>query len=880
MTADNTTARWRRIRALFQEALTHPADQQRAFLEAASDGDDALVSEVRRLLDAAQRTGQPLEHIIARAASEVEQVQPTSQFIQQYRILRLLGEGGMGQVYLAERNDEQYQQRVAIKVLGVQRPTTELVQRFRAERQILATLDHPNIARLLDGGETDDGAPFLVLEYIDGQSVDSYCDDQRLDTRARLRMFTKICVAVDHAHRNLIIHRDIKPSNILVKANGEPKLLDFGIAKLLESSGDDFQTRSSARLMSPLHASPEQIRGEPVSVASDIYSLGVLLYQLLTGQHPYEVTKGDATNVQQMICETQPLKPSVRVSQPSGNDDTVSARIADARATNTGSLARTLSGDLDNIVLMAMNKEPARRYASVREFIGDIERFLDHRPVSARPASLMYRTRMFLRRHRLPVAVAASAIVTVIGAVVVSVDRIADERDLARAERQKAEAVSEFLQSVFNGASPDVALGEDVTARQLLEYGATQVDETLEDQPSLRAAMQLALGEAFYSLSNLDRAEALYLDAKATLESSSGPALDELAAVNIRLATIYQDRSNYDDAERMYEDALAFRRERYGSESAEVVDVLLLRAHLTEFQGHLQLAKSRFEEALAMSQSLNDGANAQAAELQSKLAAVNRQLGSNDEAEQLLESAMSMQARLYSEKHPDYLEAQRYLADLYREQERFEEAGALYRENIAVRTEVLGPDHLEVGITYNEYSILLSKMGDAKSAVDAAEEFVRILDLNYDAPTSEYGAAYNNLAWMQHTEGDYDSAIQSFRKSMEVQDAIGLAPDHLHRSFPIFGIASTELSRDNYSEAEQLFRRALPMRRQYFDESHVFVSQVKSGLGGSLTGLGRYEEAKVLLDDALEKLLAHQGEDHKETVLARERLARLKANQP
>ncbi|MCH9694900.1 MAG: serine/threonine-protein kinase [Gammaproteobacteria bacterium] len=878
MNADNTTARWRRIRELFQQSLAQPIAEQATFLKAAAGDDKRLFDEVSKLLDAAQNTGQELTDVISEAAADASKTQ-TGEFIHQYRIVSLLGEGGMGQVYLAERGDDQYQQQVAIKVLGVRRPTDELVQRFRTERQMLATLNHVSIARLLDGGETEDGAPFLVMEYVDGESVDHYCDNQSLDTRERLTMFVKICAAVDHAHRNLIIHRDIKPSNIMVNRDGEPKLLDFGIAKLLEADSDVLQTRSNARMMSPLHASPEQVRGEQISVASDIYSLGVLLYQILTGQHPYMMRSNTPAEVERVICETDPLKPSSRVTGSGNASDVDLLRIAEARSTKIAELARTMDGDLDNIVLMAMNKEPDRRYASVREFVADIQRFLDQRPVSARPTSLAYRARLFLRRNRLPSAIAALASVAIVASITFSINRIANERDIATAERQKAEAVSEFLQSVFNGANPNYAQGEETTARQLLDYGAIQIGQDLEDQPALRAVMLRVLGEAFYGFSNLDRAEALLSDAKRTIEQQATPALDELATIELMLGMIQQDRSNYDEAAAIYSQVRESRAQLFGQDSVEFVEVILLQAHLTEFQGDLREARALFEEGLAISRRLTDGDDAHVAELQSKLAAVHRQQGNNDEAERLLENAMAMQERIYSNQHPRFLETQRYLADLYRAQDRFEEAQALYLENISTRVKVLGADHLEVGNAYNEYSILLSNMDDIDGAVKASKEFLRILDVNYDEPSAGYGAAQNNLAWLQHAQEDYDGAIESFQKAIEVQDVIGLDSDHIHRSFPIYGVAVAALSQDDYAVAARQFERALPMRRQHFDESSLLVSQVKSGLGGALVGLGRHAEAEEILVDALEHLTEQQGDAHAETKIATERLALARAQQ-
>lgn len=869
MNQDNTTARWRRIRTLFQQALAQPVEAQGDFLKQAAAGDVALYDEVVKLLDAAQSTDINLSEVVADAAVDVHQT-GYDESIQNYRVIDLLGEGGMGQVYLAERSDDQYQQQVAIKVLGVRRPTDELVQRFRAERQMLATLNHINIAKLLDGGETEDGAPFLVMEYIDGQSIDTYCDAHSLDTRARLRLFMKVCSAVDHAHRNLIIHRDIKPSNIMVDDQGEPRLLDFGIAKLLEEDGDGLQTRSSARLMSPLHASPEQVRGESISVASDVYSLGVLLYQMLTGQHPYSGDVGTPAEIERAICETEPAKPSSRITDASTSANE-QRRIASLRGSTSGELVRVLGGDLDNIVLMAMHKEPDRRYASAREFQADIERFLEQRPVVARPSGLTYRAGLFVRRNLLPTAIAAIASVFVVASTAIAVYRITEERDLATAEREKSDAVSDFLMDVFSQANAEVAQGEDTTARELLDIGANTVSQNLASDPGLRAVMLRVLGEAFYSLGNEDRAEALYLEAINTQTAQTSPALDEIATLELLIGAVEQDRSNLDEAEARFERARQLRRQEFGEESFEYAEVLSMQGHLKFFQGDVNEAIALFEEGLAIMRRIG-GVNGFSAEFLSKLATAYRELDQLDEAERLLDEALPILASDYGVLHPRYLEAQRYLADVYRGQGRFDQSKRLYLANIESRIEVLGPEHPEVSTTYNELGILLSDMGDIDGAVDALNESLRILEINYDEPTAQLGASYNNIAWMKMEQSDYAGAVSSFEQSIGVQDAIGLADDHIHRSFPIYGRAVARLGAGDFSKAAEEFELVLTMRRVHFEESSEIVSQVKVELGAALIGLGRGAEAEAVLLEALTHLDEHQGDSHRTTVLARQRL--------
>ena len=352
------SASWADARLLFQQARELSSSEREQFIQQATS-DVEVAQEVMDLLDAYESSRIDVERIVGDAAASLDTTNyiSTRDRVGNYRILKLLDEGGMGQVYLAERADDQFRQKVAIKVLGSRFPNEQLLLRFRAERQILANLDHPYIARLIDGGETDDGRPFLVMEYVDGVPVTEYCEQAKLSIRQRLRLFRKVCFAIEHAHANLIVHRDVKPTNILVTENGEPKLLDFGIAKLLNP--DEFEanvakTRVAMRLMTPEYASPEQMRGESVSIATDVYALGALLYELLSGSPPFRLDDASPAEVVRVVCDVEPRLPSIALTGSKA----------------TGNLSSTqgkrLRGDLDKIVLLAMRKEPASRYRNRR----------------------------------------------------------------------------------------------------------------------------------------------------------------------------------------------------------------------------------------------------------------------------------------------------------------------------------------------------------------------------------------------------------------------------------------------------------------------------------------------------------------------------------
>lgn len=388
-----TRERWKQIEAMFEQAFELPLDQRPAFLQSSCDGDEELRREVQSLLDSHSRAGSFIDRPSLFGASdscdEREGVVARGQLIGSYRVVEALGHGGMGAVYLGERADAQYQKRVAIKLIKRGMDTDSVIRHFRNERQILANFDHPNIARLLDGGANEKGLPYCVMEYVEGIPIDKYCDAHRRSIRERLKLFREVCAAVSYAHRHGVIHRDIKPSNILISSDGVPKLLDFGIAKALQQSDGSEATATMTldRPMTPEYASPEQVRGERVTPATDIYSLGVVLYQLLTGEQPYRLQTRTPKEISRVITEQEPMRPSTAVAKRDGNSK---SKIGNSKS---------LKGDLDNIVLMALRKEPERRYQSVEQMSDDIRRHLEARPVLARKDTIAYRATKFVRRN-------------------------------------------------------------------------------------------------------------------------------------------------------------------------------------------------------------------------------------------------------------------------------------------------------------------------------------------------------------------------------------------------------------------------------------------------------------------------------------------------
>jgi serine/threonine protein kinase/tetratricopeptide (TPR) repeat protein len=495
--------RWALVKKLFEAAADLDASERAALLDRECDGDDALRLEVESLLESDRLTDGFIEEPIVEMPPDLFLEQPEESLVGRqfgaYEVIREIGRGGLGTVYLAARADDEYRKEVALKIVRRGLDTEDILRRFRNERQILAQLDHPNIARLIDGGTTPEGLPYFVMEYVKGEPAATYCDAHRLTPQQRLELFRKVCDAVTYAHQNLVIHRDLKPSNILVTSPGEPKLLDFGIAKLLGAEEDSLaQTMVDQRVMTPEYASPEQVKGEKVTTASDVYSLGVLLYELLTGRRPYRLKTRTPDEISRAITSQDPERPSTAVRRAG------TSKIEHRKS-------RFLQGDLDNIVLMAMRKEPGRRYASVAQFSDDVRRHLEGLPVIARKDTLFYRSGKFVARHKLGVAAAAVIALTLLGGIVATLAqarRATKEARIAARERDHAQRRFEDVRHLSNALlfeiTPKIERLQGATeARQLLLTQSLKYLDSLAAESGNDLALQDELAAAYEKVGDL-----------------------------------------------------------------------------------------------------------------------------------------------------------------------------------------------------------------------------------------------------------------------------------------------------------------------------------------------------------------------------------------
>jgi len=831
------SAHWQRLQQLFHAALEQPAAARAGFLDRACGGDGALRAAVERLLVQDATTDEPVQRAIEQAAAQFSHDTAAARVGQRLGAWRLgthLADGGMGAVYLAERDDGQYTQRAAIKLLNPAFASEEAKARLEAERQILARLAHPHIARLLDGGRTDDGVPYLVMEYVDGVPIDRWCDQQRLDTRARLRLFAQVCRAVDHAHRNLIVHRDLKPSNILVDAQGVPRLLDFGIAKLLQ--GGASVTRASERVLTPSHASPEQIVGGTLTTATDVYSLGVLLYDLLTGRSPYGADDTPPAEMARCIVETDPPRPSTAVSDGSGR------RLAEAQQRgerlSPQRLKRELAGDLDNIVLMALRKDPARRYVSAEALAEDIDRVLAHLPVRARPDTLAYRAAKFVRRHRVAVPVSLLVAFAVLLGATGFTWRLALERQQAEREAVRANRVADFMAGVFSVADPRVNLGETVTARELLDNAAGQVARDLQDEPLTQAALRRSIGAAYLGLGLYPDARKQFEQAQTLSERLHGASSADAAEDRSRFGDVLKRMGEYDAAVTALRQALQVQAALPDGGGLQRVRTLRWLGEALWQQGRdYAAARAALREAVDRSVALGEPADADRADAMTSLSDFLSFRGDQAAALGWAEKSLALNRRLFGDEHPRTQESHRALGVVYLRQDRYADAVAEYESSLRLARRIYGNDHLRTAYLLANLGNVLTQMGQFARAEAVTREALKVFEHR-------------------------------------------LAPGHPRIAFLTENLANAIIDQGaaRHEEALALYRASLDQVRRYFGPDHAETGYSTANLAGAYRRMGRDADALPLAQEAVRILKAAMGPVAPTVASAYNKLASIQIN--
>jgi serine/threonine protein kinase len=826
-----SSARRAEIDEIFDKALDLRPEQRNAWLRGRCSHDPGLRAEVDALLAAHELPAGILERRLALAASASVDEPLRDRRIGPYRVVRELGRGGMGVVYLAERVDGEFRREVAIKLLRNSPDAEELHRRFIAERQILASLSHPNIAQLLDGGTTEGELPYLVMEYVDGLPITTYCDRHRLDTAARLRLFIDVCRAVSSAHQNLVIHRDIKPSNILVTPAGQVKLLDFGIAKLLNatiSGMDAHHTRTAFRMMTPDYASPEQVRGESLTTASDVYALGIVLYELLAGRRPYQIRTGAARELHELVCEREPERPSAQAKREPSTGYTdgptpaaIAAVIAAARDTTPDRLQRELAGDLDAIVMMALRKEPRRRYGSADLFAEDVARYLRGLPVLARHQSRTYYVGKFLRRHRTAATLGAIAVLALVASTAVAVKQTATarrERDRAtaaliqaRQALRESDETTGFLAGLFDATVPAPGSAPAGTTDELIARGLGQIAQA-GNNPLVQARMLEGIGRIYVNagrftegLSSFERSLALR---RANGEGESAPAATTL----LHMANTLRVSGRYAAADSAARQSLRIFEKVNGPADPSLADAWQMLSMLAVYRSGLLAAEAYARHAVDIDIAAYGADDPRSAHAIEMLGGALNRLERYDEGERYMRQALVLYEREKGPNDAGLIVPLNRLADaVVNSRGDYAEAARLMERAVAIARATLGETHPRTAYALEMLGAIESRRGNFEKGERLSLAAVGIFDRALGRRDISVADAYDDLAKVYSRAGRWSEAEATQRIAIAVYDS-SLGPAHGIYAGAVAGLCEIHLHAGRLDDAEKECRESLAIR--------------------------------------------------------------------
>jgi serine/threonine-protein kinase len=806
-------ARWERIQTLFHEALERPAPERRAFLEAASGGDAGLAAEVLRMLEEDARAAPLLDADVARVAGSVLDAEAPRR-LGPYRLRQRLGEGGMGVVYLAERED--LGNLVAIKVLRDAWVSPSRRERFAAEQRTLAQLEHPLIARLYDADALPDGTPWFAMEYVDGVPLTEYCRRRATSIPERLQLFHGVCEAVQHAHRHAVIHRDLKPSNVLVKEDGGVRLLDFGIAKQLESlDAPADQTRTGLRLMTPAYAAPEQLRGEPVGIHTDVYSLGVILYELLTGQLP-----------------AADERPSLAIRR-------LAAALPAGRAAPLA--GRESWADLDVLCLTAMHQDPGRRYGSVEALMRDLDRYARNEPLEARPDTFRYRARKFVARQRNAVLAAAGVALVVVALVAFYTARLTRARNAALAEAARTQRIQRFMLDLFEGGDSGAGPAEDLRVVTLVERGL-QAARALDAEPAVQAETYMTLGGVYEKLGDLRKAETLLqaaVDRRRELHGAEHPALAESL---VALGLLRSSQARLDEAEALVAEGLAIARRTLPPGHPTLGRATAARGRLLQERGDYAGAIAELEQAVRLLSS-EDAPEADLADALTDLANVHFYAGDYEESEALNLRALDIDRRLYGERHPNLADGLINLGAIRLQLGRYAEAEEFDRRALRILEAWYGPDHPETASALTLLARALVYQNRHADAEALLERALAIQEGVYGPLHPRVASALNELGNVAYARDDHDAAEARFRRMADIYRE-AYPGGHFLVGTALSNLGSVHLARGEPARAEQLYREAIAIYAATLPRDSLNVGIARIKLGRSLLRQGRHAEAE------------------------------------
>jgi eukaryotic-like serine/threonine-protein kinase len=770
-----------------------------------------------------------------------------------YHLVRRIGEGGMGEVWLAEQKDP-VRRRVALKLIRGGLSTRETMARFDSERQALALMEHPAIAKVFDAGATPQGAPYFVMEYVAGVAITDYCDNHRLNTLERLELFTQVCEGVQHAHQKAIIHRDLKPSNILVtEVDGQaaPKIIDFGVAKALTQklTGDTMFTRTGGLVGTPGYISPEQAAssGEDIDTRTDVYSLGVIFYQLLAGAPPIDLREVALEEFLRKLREDQPPGPSTKIST---HDRETSTDVANKRQTEPLALARQLRGDLDSIALKALEKERSRRYASASEFAADIRRYLNHEPVLAVPPSLAYRSRKFARRHRAALATALAFALVLIVASIVSI------RQSVRANREAAASrrVTDFMTKMFKVSDPGEARGNSITAREILDKASKEIDTGLSNDPQLQAQMMNVMGTVYENLGLYSQAEPLLRRALETRRHTLGDRNKDTLQSMYDLAELLTWKGRPAEAEKLCRESLEGRKAVLGAEHRDTLASMTWLAWILFTEGRYPEAEKMYREAIAIATRALKPEDNVTLRARNRLGVVLAGEGKYREAETIFREVLETDRRTLGPESLDTLESTSNLANVLQGEGKFVEAENLNRDTLPVYQRVYGPEHRKTLMVEENLGNCLTDEGRYAEAEKLERDALEIERRKFGPDNRSTLITMGNLAEALTGEGQYSEAEELLRQAVNGKRRT-LGPEHPSIFYSLESLGNVLEKEKRYPEAETVYRQAFDGRNRVLGAANPDTADSAYGLACVLALENRRDEAFTNLQFAVQHAL-------------------------
>ncbi|WP_444995620.1 protein kinase domain-containing protein [Aliikangiella sp. IMCC44359] len=842
---------WRELEKIYDELILLPEIEQHRFIQEKTQQFPHLASQIENLLNPVDNF--LLKDIIAENAAELVRTEVPEWVaeIEKYRVKSLIAKGGMGDVYLGVRVDNEFEQQVAVKILSTHLNNEASKLRFLRERQILADFHHPNIARLLDGGTSKEGTPYLIMEYIQGEAIDQYCDRHALSIDDRIKLVIKICNAISYAHQQLIVHRDIKPSNILVNAQGEPFLLDFGIAKTLSESKQYSKeiTITQNRMLTPEIASPEQIMGQPTTPATDVYGLGILLYRLLSGCYPFTLSNKEPSTIssyqqlERRICTSPPPRPS-KILLSLKNEKTAEFCLP------IEAHAKSLKGDLENIILKALRKQAAHRYASSQALADDLKRYLNHEPVLAKPQSIGYVTKKLIQRHPFGSITSVVVIFTLIITVFFYTIQLRQQRDIAQKQLATAKTVTQFLVDSFQIADPGESMGDKITAKQILDQGAARISGEFDIIPEVKAEMLYVIGQVYLSIGELVRARTLLEEADEIAGNILGEKSEKKLQIQTALGRLSAYQGNQQESKKRLSKALQIALKEYPESHllpGEIANALIPTLQgLEEFE---QLENLLAEMITRYSKILPEWHPIM---LKLRTGAYNLNLvrGSLSEALTQASFVFEISRKHYGEKHPLTIQTQFRLAKILYKDGQLKKAKSIAETAYQNNRQIFGEKH------YSNISILSSLAGingelfDSQASIKNNVELIQIATAYMGEKSGMVGDGYNSIGLAYQDIGNFDKAIEAVKKSIEINTA-NLGETSLEVAINHTNLGAIYMDSQQFELAEKHLLKGLEIKENVIGKDTDTTAYSYNHIGTMYTRIKEWKKAKIYLAKSL-----------------------------